>query len=146
MSLQKFCQQPVVTISSDKNIRQACQLLRTHNIGCIIAAEEGKLSGILNDRDIALRVTGEGKSPERTTVREVMTPEPIHIAVDKRLRKLTAFMHTHRVRRIPEIDGDHQVGGIVTLDDVLVLLGEEISDMGSTVSESFLRKPLAADP
>jgi len=46
-------------------------------------------------------------------------------------------MHTHRVRRIPVIDGDHQVGGIVTLEDVLVLLGEEVSDMGRTVSESF---------
>ena len=52
-SLQKFCQQSVVMIWSDKNIRQACQLLRTHNIGRIIAAEEGKLSGILTDRDIA---------------------------------------------------------------------------------------------
>ncbi|MGH8065185.1 MAG: CBS domain-containing protein [Candidatus Entotheonellia bacterium] len=132
-------------MSSDKNIREACQLLRTHNIGCIIAADEGKLSGILTDRDIALRVTGENKDPERTTVREVMTPEPIHIAVDKSLHELTAFMHTHRVRRIPVINGDHQVGGIVTLDDVLVLLGEEISEMGRTVSERFLRKPLAVD-
>ena len=101
MSLQKFCQQSVVTISSDKNIRQACQLLRTHNIGCIIAAEEGKLSGILTDRDLALRVTGENEDPECTTGREVMTPEPIHIAVDKSLHELTALMHTHRARRLP---------------------------------------------
>jgi CBS-domain-containing membrane protein len=60
MALQKFCQQSVVTISSDKNIRQACQLLRTHNIGRIIAAEEGKLSGILTDWDIALMWGGFG--------------------------------------------------------------------------------------
>jgi hypothetical protein len=81
MALQKFCQQSVVTILSDKNIQRACQLLRTYNIGYIIAAEEGKLSGILTDRDIALQVTGEGKSLERTTVHEVMTLEPIQIVV-----------------------------------------------------------------
>jgi Mg/Co/Ni transporter MgtE len=96
--------------------------------------------------DIALRVTGEGRSPERTTVRKVMTPEPIHIAVDKSLHELTALMYTHRVRRIAAVDGDHQVVGVVTLDDVLALLGEEMSDMARTVLESFLHKPLAADP
>jgi signal-transduction protein with cAMP-binding, CBS, and nucleotidyltransferase domain len=121
-------------------------LLRTHNIGCIIAAEEGKLSGILTDRDLVLRVAGEGKSPECTTVREVMTPEPIHIAVYKSLHELTALMYTHRVRRAPEVEGNRQVVCIVTIDDIMVPLGEEISDMGRTVSESFLRKPLAADP
>jgi Mg/Co/Ni transporter MgtE len=75
-----------------------------------------------------------------------MTPEPIHIAVDKSLHELTALMYTHRVRRIAAVDGDHQVVGVVTLDDVLALLGEEMSDMARTVLESFLHKPLAADP
>lgn len=55
MSLQKFCQWPVVTIAPEMTVATACQMMWEKNIGCVVAGEAGKLSGILTDRDVALR-------------------------------------------------------------------------------------------
>jgi len=146
MSLQEFCKRPIVTIAPEKPIREACRLLLERNVGCLVVEEADKLCGILTDRDIALRVTGEGKDPQQTTVWEVMTCNPVRIPVDKTLQELTALMHAQHVRRMPIIDREGKTIGIVTLDDLLALLGDEMSDMAKSVSETLFRRPAGAEP
>jgi CBS domain-containing protein len=146
MALQKFCQRPIVTVPPETTILEACRLLEGHKIGCLLVEERGKLCGILTDRDIALRVTGGGKDPQQTTVWDVMTPNPVRIPVDHTLHELTMLMHRAHVRRMPIIDESGKAIGIVTLDDLLMLLGDEMSDMAKTVVESFLRIPFTAEP
>ena len=145
MSLQRFCKRPIITVAPEKTIPTACQLLEEQNIGCLLVEEQGKLCGILTDRDIALRVTGRRRDPEQTTVRQVMTSNPAHISVDSTLHELTALMHKHHVRRVPIIDETGRAIGIVTLDDLLALLGDEMSDMGEAISKAFFRKPSEAE-
>jgi CBS domain-containing protein len=101
-----------------------------------VAQEDGKISGILTDRDIALKVTGERKDPERTKVGEIMSRNPIRISVDKNIHELTTLMHAHHVRRVPIVDGGDKVLGIVTLDDLIALFGDEMWEIGKTVSEA----------
>jgi len=135
MSLQEFCQRRVVTISPRSSVADACQLMAQNNIGCMVVQEDGKLCGILTDRDIALKVAGETKDSRQTKVGEVMTPNPVAISVDKNLHELTRFMHTNHVRRVPIIDGGNKVLGIVTLDDLIAMLSDEMFEIGKTVSE-----------
>jgi CBS domain-containing protein len=146
MSLQQFCQRSVVTITPTQSIAEACRLLEEKNVGCIVATEANQIRGILTDRDIALKVTGEKRDPQRTTVGEVMRANPIRISVDKSLHDLTSMMHAHHVRRVPIVDGSDKVLGIVTLDDLLVLLSEEMSDMGKGISGALFRKPSPTGP
>jgi CBS domain-containing protein len=119
-----------------------------NNIGCMVVQENGKLCGIVTDRDIALKVAGESKDSRQTRVGEVMTPNPVSISVNKGLHDLTGLMHHHHVRRVPIIDGVDKVLGIVTLDDLLSMLGNEMFELGKTVSETFttetVYKPLEA--
>jgi predicted transcriptional regulator len=136
----EFCEWPVVTVSPEMNIAEACQMMWETNVGCVVAAEAGKLCGILTDRDAALRVIRERKDPQRTTVREIMTSNPACIRVDKMLHELTPLMRQPHVRRVPIVDDRDKPIGIVTFDDLLVLLSEEMSDMGQIVSETFSRK------
>jgi predicted transcriptional regulator len=70
-----------------------------------------------------------------------MTANPVRISVDSTLHQLTIIMHSQHVRRVPIIDENGRTLGIVTLDDLLVLLGDEMSDLASTVKEAFFRKP-----
>jgi CBS domain-containing protein len=135
MSLQEFCQRRVITISPGRNVADACRLMAQYNIGCMVVQEDGRLCGILTDRDIALKVAGETKDARQTKVGEVMTPNPKSISVDKNLLELTTFMHTHHVRRVPIVDGGNKVLGIVTLDDVIAMLSNEMFEIGKTVSE-----------
>jgi CBS domain-containing protein len=103
----------------------------------MVVQEGGKLCGILTDRDIALKVTGESKDPQKTKVRAIMTRNPVRIPVDRSVRELTALMHSHHVRRVPVVDGVDEVLGIVTMDDLIALLSDEISDLGRTVAETM---------
>lgn len=141
MSLERFCQRPVVGLSPEQNIVEACRLLQDNNVGCLLVQEQGALCGILTDRDIALKVSGQGKTPAQTTVREVMTPDPAYIHVDRTLHQLTTLMHNRHVRRVPIVNAEEQVVGLVTLDDLLMLLSEEFSDLREGISAALLAKP-----
>jgi CBS domain-containing protein len=75
MSLENFCRRSVIKISLHKSAAQACQMMmKENNIGCLIAEEDGKLCGIVADRDIALKVAGALRNPEKTLVMDIMTP------------------------------------------------------------------------
>jgi len=137
MSLQNYCRKPVTRVAPDTNITEACQLMEQNNIGCLIAEREGRLCGIVTDRDIALRVAGAKRDPDKTLVKDIMTPDPIRISVDKDLRQLTAMMHAYHVRRVPIVNGFDTTLGIVTLDDLIAQLGDEMSEIGKAISEEF---------
>jgi CBS domain-containing protein len=112
-------------------------MLKENNVGCLIVENDGKLCGILTDRDIALKVTGEQKEPRTTKVAEVMTRDPVRISIDKDMQHLTSLMHTFHVRRVPVVDGYDTTLGIITLDDLIALLGDEMSEIGKAISEEF---------
>ena len=133
MSLQKFCQRSVITITPEQTILAACQALREKNVGCLVVEENGALCGILTDRDISLQVAGQRKNPRQTTVREIMTANPVHVAVNKTLHDLTSLMHQYHVRRVPIVESGNKVVGLVTLDDLIILLAEEWSDIGEGI-------------
>ena len=137
MSLQEYCRKPLVKIAPETKIVEACQLMEQNNVGCLVAEREGKLCGIVTDRDIALRVTGARRDPETTTVKDIMTPDPIRISVDKDLHHLTALMHAYHVRRVPIINGFDTAVGVVTLDDLIAQLGDEMAELGKAISEEF---------
>ena len=137
MSLQTYCKKPIIRISPETNIAEACQLMEQNNIGCLVVERQGKLSGIVTDRDIALRVTGARRDPDKTTVKDIMTPDPIRISVDKDLHHLTAMMHAYHVRRLPIVNGFDTTLGIVTLDDLIAQLGDDLSELGKAISEEF---------
>ena len=137
MSLRSYCRKPVVRISPETSVTEACRLMEQNNIGCLIAEQEGKLCGIVTDRDIALRVTGSKRDPDKTKVQDIMTPDPIRVSVDKDLHHLTALMHAYHVRRVPIVNGFDTTLGLVTLDDLIAQLGSDISEIGKAISEEF---------
>jgi len=112
-------------------------LMEENNIGCLVAEREGKLCGIVTDRDIALRVTGAKRDPDKTKVKDIMTPDPIRVCVDRDLHHLTALMHAYHVRRVPIVNGFDATLGIVTLDDLIAQLGSDMSEIGKAISEEF---------
>jgi CBS domain-containing protein len=139
MSLENFCRRPLIKVSPDTNIAEACRLMEQNNIGALVAERDGKLCGIVTDRDIALRVVGALKDPRMTLVKDIMTPDPIRISVNKTLHHLTSLMHAYHVRRVPIVNGFDTAVGIVTLDDLIADLGDQMSEIGKAISEEFPR-------
>ena len=137
MSLENFCRNPVVTIAPEKNAAEACRVMEENNIGCLVVVHDGRLCGIITDRDIALKVAGALRDPQKTTVKEIMTTDPIRISVDKDLRHLTSLMHAFHVRRVPIVNGHDTIVGIITLDDIIALIASEMSEIGKAISDGF---------
>jgi CBS domain-containing protein len=140
MSLRAFCQKRVVTISPERSIAEACWIMKDKSVGCLVAENHGKLCGILTDRDIVLKVTGEDKDPLTTMVEEVMTRDPVRISVNRSVRDVVSLMRTKHVRRVPIVDGSDSVLGIITMDDLIGLFGDEMSELGKTVSQGVRRE------
>jgi CBS domain-containing protein len=137
MSLREFCQREVVSIAPDADILEACRMMANNNVGCVVVQDQGKLHGIITDRDIALKVTGVNKDPRNTKVQEIMSQNPVRIPVGKDLQHLTNMMRVHHVRRVPIVDGENRLLGIVTMDDVVARISAEIFDLGNTIAETL---------
>ena len=140
MSLQAFCHKRVRTISPQRSIAESCWLMKDKNIGCLLAEEHGKLCGILTDRDIALKVTGEDRDSLTTLVGEVMTRNPARISVDGNVRQLVSLMRAQHVRRVPIVNCLDTILGIVTTDDLIGFFGDELSELGKMVSERLYQR------
>jgi CBS domain-containing protein len=135
MSLENFCRRDVVKIKPEQTVLEACRLMEQQNVGCLVVEHDDKLCGIVTDRDIALKIAGDRRDAKETKVKEIMTSDPIRISIEKDMRHLTSLMHAFHVRRIPIVNGHDRVAGIVTLDDVIALLGSEMSEIGKAIAD-----------
>jgi CBS domain-containing protein len=105
--------------------------MRDRSVGTLLVlGEAGEPLGIITDRDIVVRVVAEGKSPHATRVRDVMTPRPRTVTEEAPIETAVAQMRSGAFRRIPVVDRAGKLVGIVSLDDVLALLAEELVDIG----------------
>jgi CBS domain-containing protein len=106
------------TVDTATTVVEAARIMRDENVGLVPIVESDRLLGMITDRDIAVRVVAAGKSPDTTRVvdaasRELVTVDPDH-DFDEALR----LMATHRVRRLPVVDEDGKLVGIVAQADV----------------------------
>lgn len=119
MSLRWYVRPRIVTLKSSTPVLDAARAIERNNIGAVVVQDQGKVVGILTDRDLAIRVLGRGLDPQKTTVGEVMTTNVASLAPTDTQASAIRLMHTRNVRRIPLVEGERFVG-IVTLDDLLL--------------------------
>jgi len=111
---------PVCCLPVD-NVRQAAEIMKRENVGLlpvIETHENRKLIGIITDRDLAMRVVGEGRDAESTKVEAVMTRKVVTCREDDPLQRALGAMSEHQLRRITIVDQDYKVLGIISQADV----------------------------
>ncbi len=121
----KTCEQvmtknPVCCVSN-QTVEKAAQFMKTEDVGSIPVVDDPqskKLVGIVTDRDLALKVVAEGRSPASTRISDVMTRHPVTCHEDDDLSKAMDTMRQHQVRRIPVIDKNDHLVGIIAQADV----------------------------
>jgi CBS domain-containing protein len=105
-------------IDADKPVAYAAKMMRDEDVGLAPIVEGKKLVGTLTDRDIAIRVVAEGKDPQSTTVREVATTRLVTIDPDQNLDEALRLMATNQVRRLPVVEDDGRLAGVVAQSDI----------------------------
>jgi CBS domain-containing protein len=142
--LKELCTKPVVTIGPDAPVRDAARLMRDKNVGAVVVVNTGKPLGIITDRDITVAVVAADDDPGTVTVRDVMHRNPTVIHEDKGLFDAVKTFGSSGVRRLPVVGKTGKVTGIIALDDVLMLLGNEMAHVSSALSNGLRRRPAAA--
>jgi CBS domain-containing protein len=102
----------------DDNVQQAARMMREADVGILPVGEGDRLVGMVSDRDIAVRVAAEGRDPARTKVRDVMSPDVRYVYEDEDLEHVAENMAEQQVRRLPVMNRDKRLIGIVSLGDI----------------------------
>ena len=138
-SSEVMTRDPICCLSTD-TASKAAQLMRVVDVGSIPVVEDEqtlKLVGIVTDRDLAIRVVADGRSANLTRVADVMSHEIITCRASDDLQKAVDAMSLHQLRRIPVIDDDHRIVGIISQADIATRVerSEEIADMVKEISQ-----------
>ena len=111
----------------DEKLPHAAKKMRTQNIGALPVVENGKLIGMLTDRDIAIRAVGANKDPSTVFVRDIMSDECFWCAENEQLDDAVRIMEANQVRRLPVMNAERQVVGMLSIEDVAVHAPESLT-------------------
>jgi CBS domain-containing protein len=136
MTIADVARTEVVTVTPDAPLDEIGRLMQRETIGCVVVLDDGKPRGVVTDRDVAVYGVGSDRPAEELLARNVMEENLFHVDVDDSVRGVIKRMRRRSVRRVPVTD-DGELAGIVTLDDLLVLLADELADLAAVIeSES----------
>ncbi len=140
MSLNRVCRKDVVTVSPHTNLLEVARLLRSQHVGSVVVVEEHRPVGILTDRDILVKVVAEEKDPKTIQAYEIMTTNPALVNINLDPLDATQIMRDRGLRRLPVVDEHRHLLGILTLDDVLGLLGKETENLAAAVHTELAKE------
>ena len=117
-SVRDLMTDKVSSIDADKTVEDAAKMMKDEDVGLVPIVEGDRLIGTLTDRDIAIRVVAEGRDPSSTTVREVASTDLVTVDPQQDLDEALRLMAQHQVRRLPVVEEDGRLVGIVAQADV----------------------------
>jgi CBS domain-containing protein len=119
-------------------LSEAARLMRARHVGCLVIVEETAIGeslvvGILTDRDIAMSVVAADRDPHALRIGDVMTRDVVSVREHDSLLDLLAAMRRRKVRRVPVTDPRDLLVGIVSLDDVLAVMADQMQAIAAAV-------------
>lgn len=128
MKLSELFTKKVITAQPDEQLGSVAQKMREHNVGAVVVVEQERPVGIITDRDVAMSL-GAKRLPLDAPVEVVMTRHVVAIPEDTGIFTATRFIQDAGVRRLPVVDREDRVVGIVSLDDILRCLAREFYNL-----------------
>ena len=136
MILQEITRREVCTARPADSIADVARAMRDQNVGAVVVTEDDKVVGIVTDRDIALAVVAGDAAPQQP-VSEIMTKDVKTIWEDQGVFNATQYFRGHRIRRLPVIDRQDQLVGIVSADDLFGLFSREIFNVAHALEPAL---------
>ena len=147
MAVGEICNRDVVITQKTLSVVDAARLMRTHHVGDLVVVEEKdgrKLPvGIVTDREVVVEVVAAGVNPDALKVGDIMGPGVATVREGEGLFEALRYMRDKGVRRMPVVDREGALVGILTLDDLLSLLAEEMMELAKLVSHERQREAIA---
>jgi CBS domain-containing protein len=106
------------SVEANSPIAEAARIMKQEDVGVVPVTDNGGLLGVVTDRDIAIRVVAEGKDPQSTPVREVASTGLVTVDPEQDLDEALRLMAQHKVRRLPVVEEDGRLVGVLAQADV----------------------------
>ena len=117
-SIREVMTKKPCSIDADKPVSYAAKMMRDEDVGIAPIVERERLVGVLTDRDIAIRVVAEGRDPQQVRVHEVASSDVVTVDPQQDLDEALRLMARHQVRRLPVVEEDGRLVGVVAQADV----------------------------
>ena len=141
MSVGEYCNRDVVVIEKTESVREAINLMRKNHVGDVVVVEMQENAsiplGILTDRDIVVEILAEDVDLNAVNVGDVMSDQLVTINEDTKLLDAIKQMRIKGVRRLPVVNESGELQGILSVDDLLELIVEQLSDIVALVSKEI---------
>ena len=133
MPIGEFCNREVVFATRETSIPEAAQLMRQYHVGDLVVVDEvdGKRVpvGIVTDRDMVIEIISQSLDFNEFSVGDIMSPQLVSVLETEGVFETIRLMRTKGIRRIPVVNQEGGLEGIVSADDILDLLAEEITEL-----------------
>jgi CBS domain-containing protein len=135
MSLTELTQKPLHTVEPSEKVAKAARLMCEHSVGALVITDASGSTalGVITDRDLVWMIA-EGLDPREAEVGQFVHASLQTASVSDGLSDVIRKMREHGVRRLPIVDGEARLIGVVSFDDVLVLLGRELADAAGVIT------------
>jgi CBS domain-containing protein len=137
--LGRICTKPVVTASAQMTVDQAARAMRSKNVGALVVVNAGRPVGMLTDRDVAVEVVAKGMDPDTVRVGDVMGKKPVTIREELGILDAAKIFAKTGVRRLPVVTKSGVLVGIIAVDDLIMLLGNEMGHVAGALSAGLRR-------
>lgn len=144
MILGEACNREVIIVERSTSALEAAKLMRIHHVGDLVVTEprdgEQVPVGIITDRDLVLEVLAEELDPETVTVGDVMAYQPVTAHERDDLERALEVMRSKAIRRLPVVNERGGLVGLITVDDILELLAEQMTDLARLIGRQAQRE------
>ncbi|MEQ1773525.1 MAG: CBS domain-containing protein [Burkholderiales bacterium] len=144
MTIGDVCNREVVFVNREVTVHAACKLMRHYHVGSLVVVDEvdGKRTpvGMMTDRDVVIEINAMDLDAKVITVGDIMSPELVTAPESLGLSEAIELMRFRGVRRLPIVNEENRLVGIVTIDDLLAVLAEEFSSIAHVVSREHIRE------
>ncbi len=149
MPIKSVCQSKVATIDKSSSLKEAAQAMFQQHVGSLVVTDtlNGKKvpSGMITDRDIALAI-GSSQMPQQLSVEQVMHNQPLTVEEGEGIFETLSKMSSTGVKRVPVTKKDGSLCGVVCADDLLTLIGEEITNLAKITQTQIKREKAIRTP
>ena len=125
MDVSEVMTKEVEVVRPDATVQEAAQKMKDIDVGSLPVCDGRKLQGMITDRDVTIRAVAEGRDPKQTKVKEVMTADVVFGRTGQDIVEIAETMASHQIRRLPIVNADNELVGIVALGDLAVDTDEE---------------------
>lgn len=137
MRIEDLVKKPPVALSADAKCIEAAETMRARNVGSIVIAEGRKPLGVITDRDLVVRVMARNEDPRELTIGEVMSKDPRFVTRTRSIDEVVATMRQLGVRRIPVVDENGDLDGLVSMDDLLLAISDQLGSLAVVIADEI---------